>query len=83
LCGLIREHSLDPITVLSADDLETILQRAHKRGPPKSYGMDGEVYRKSLLKVKYYKLDKKKNSNIFKSLRSMFQVVQEEIPLDP
>jgi len=51
LCGLVRDNALDPVIVLSADDLETIVRRAHKRLPPRAYGMPEAKYREALLQV--------------------------------
>ena len=51
LCGLVRDNALDPVIVLSADDLETIVRRAHKRLPPRAYGTPDAKYREALLQV--------------------------------
>lgn len=48
---LIRQHKLDPISVLSADDLETIVRRAAKKLPPNAWGTPRGVYRTRLLQV--------------------------------
>lgn len=51
LCLLIRQHKLDPVSVLSADDLETIVRRAAKKLPPNAFGTPRDVYRKRLFQV--------------------------------
>ncbi len=48
---LIWQHHLDPISILSSDDLETIVKRAHKKLPAKPYGIKDVDYRPLLLKV--------------------------------
>nr|CAD7586942.1 unnamed protein product [Timema genevievae] len=40
---LIRRYKVDPISVLSTDDLETLVKRAGKRVPPNPYGTPAEV----------------------------------------
>lgn len=37
LCMLIRENMLESITILSTDDLETLVRRANRRLPPRPY----------------------------------------------
>lgn len=34
---LIRENMLEPLSILSTDDLETLVRRANKRLPPRPY----------------------------------------------
>lgn len=54
--GLLAwEHKLDPIPILTNDDLETIVKRACKKMPPRPYGTTEADYRPLLLKVR--KLD--------------------------
>ena len=56
LCILIRKHNVDPIAMLSADDLETIVRRADKKLPPNAFGTPRDVYRARLLQVQYTRL---------------------------
>lgn len=51
LCFLIRNNNIDPISILSTDDLEIVVRRANKRLPPRPYGMVDTFYRRELLKV--------------------------------
>jgi E3 Ubiquitin Ligase RBR C-terminal domain len=51
LCGLIRHHNLEPIDILTADDLETVVRRANKPRPPRPYGITEGIYRTFLLEV--------------------------------
>ncbi|XP_025833918.1 uncharacterized protein LOC108736579 isoform X3 [Agrilus planipennis] len=51
LCSLIKKNSLDPISILSADDLETVVRRAAKKLPPNAFGTPREVYRKRLAQI--------------------------------
>ncbi|XP_055299571.1 E3 ubiquitin-protein ligase lubel isoform X2 [Sitodiplosis mosellana] len=37
LCILIREHMLESISIMSTDDLETLVRRANRRLPPRPY----------------------------------------------
>lgn len=37
LCLLIRENMLESISILSTDDLETVVRRANRRLPPRPY----------------------------------------------
>uniref|UniRef100_A0A1Y1N3Q0 Uncharacterized protein n=1 Tax=Photinus pyralis TaxID=7054 RepID=A0A1Y1N3Q0_PHOPY len=48
---LIRQHKLETISMLSADDLETVVRRAAKRLPPNAWGTPREMYRKRLLQI--------------------------------
>lgn len=45
------QNHLDPISLLSNDDLETIIKRAHKKLPRRPYGTKDVDYRPLLLKV--------------------------------
>lgn len=47
---LVRKNNIDPIKILSTDDLETVVRRAAKT-PPTSFGIPRLIYRKSLLQV--------------------------------
>lgn len=51
LCGLIRKKHIDPIKMLTADDLETVVRRAAKKLPPNCFGTPRDIYRKRLLQV--------------------------------
>lgn len=53
LCSLIRRYKIDPIRILSADDLETVVRRAAKKLPPNAYGTPTEMYRFRLRQVLY------------------------------
>lgn len=48
---VIRKHSLDTLSILRADDLETLVRRASIRLPPRPYGTLDLIYRDHLLKV--------------------------------
>ena len=48
---LISQNHLDPVSVLSNDDLETIIKRAHKKVPSKPYGTKDADFRLKLLQV--------------------------------
>lgn len=61
LCGLVRDNALDPVIVLSSDDLETIVRRAHKRLPPRAYGMPDAKYREALLQVSFVRRARRKD----------------------
>lgn len=51
MCKLLRQHSVDPINILSTDDLETVVRRAAKKLPPNAYGTPRDMYRYRLLQV--------------------------------
>lgn len=51
LCGLIRSNNLETNSILTADDLETVVRRASKKLPPKPYGILEGIYRHALLEV--------------------------------
>lgn len=51
LCKLIRQRNVDTISMLNADDLETVVRRAAKKLPPNAFGTPREVYRKRLVQV--------------------------------
>jgi len=48
---LVWQNRLDPISILSNDDLETIIRREVKTLPPYQYGRSEIETRKKLLKV--------------------------------
>jgi E3 ubiquitin-protein ligase RNF31 len=48
---LIWQNHLDPISILSTDDLEVIIRRAYKKHPGRPYPTSDEDFRKRLLKV--------------------------------
>lgn len=52
LSFLVTHNSIDPINLLNADDLESIVRRANKRMPPRPYGMVDGIYREYLLQVR-------------------------------
>ncbi|XP_025833921.1 uncharacterized protein LOC108736579 isoform X6 [Agrilus planipennis] len=56
LCSLIKKNSLDPISILSADDLETVVRRAAKKLPPNAFGTPREVYRKRLAQAALHRV---------------------------
>jgi len=82
---LIWQNHLDPISILSTDDLEVIIRRAYKKHPGRPYPTSDEDFRKRLLKV----WTNKCYINIFRLLKllshdapyNLFQVINEEIPL--
>ena len=51
LTKLIRKHKLDTLSILSSDDLETLVRRASIPLPPRPYGTLDFIYRDQLLKV--------------------------------
>lgn len=51
LSNLIWKHSLDTLSILSSDDLETLVRRASLCLPPRPYGTLDLIYRDHLLKV--------------------------------
>ncbi|XP_037912727.1 E3 ubiquitin-protein ligase lubel isoform X2 [Hermetia illucens] len=51
LIFLIIDNNIDPIEILSTDDLEIVIKRASKRIPPRPYGMVEGLYRRELLKI--------------------------------
>uniref|UniRef100_A0A182MZB1 Uncharacterized protein n=1 Tax=Anopheles dirus TaxID=7168 RepID=A0A182MZB1_9DIPT len=51
LSFLVTHNSIDPINLLNADDLESIVRRANKRMPPRPYGMVDGIYREYLLQI--------------------------------
>nr|XP_040231967.2 E3 ubiquitin-protein ligase lubel isoform X2 [Anopheles coluzzii] len=51
LSFLVTHNSIDPINLLNADDLESIVRRANKRMPPRPYGMVDGIYREYLLQL--------------------------------
>ncbi|XP_049279211.1 E3 ubiquitin-protein ligase lubel isoform X2 [Anopheles funestus] len=51
LSFLVTQNSIDPINILNADDLESIVRRANKRMPPRPYGMVDGIYREYLLQL--------------------------------
>uniref|UniRef100_A0A182PJP2 Uncharacterized protein n=1 Tax=Anopheles epiroticus TaxID=199890 RepID=A0A182PJP2_9DIPT len=52
LSFLVTHNNIDPINLLNADDLESIVRRANKRMPPRPYGMVDGIYREYLLQVR-------------------------------
>lgn len=58
LSRLIRQHSIDTLPLLSADDLETVIRREHRRLPPRPYGTPTSVYHEKLLKVFFFLLNR-------------------------
>lgn len=48
---LIRQKSLDPLPVLTEDDLETCVRRAGVQLPPNWYGREPHMYKMDLLEV--------------------------------
>ncbi|GLG99758.1 Potential E3 ubiquitin-protein ligase ariadne-1 [Gryllus bimaculatus] len=53
LSMMIWKHKLDPICILSNDDLETLVKRAHKRLPPNPYGTPEQVFRERPHYIEY------------------------------
>lgn len=53
LCKLIRQFNVDTISMLNADDLETVVRRAAKKLPPNAFGTPRDVYRKRLAQVEH------------------------------
>ncbi|XP_017774762.1 PREDICTED: uncharacterized protein LOC108561373 isoform X2 [Nicrophorus vespilloides] len=51
LCLLIRNNRIDPLPLLNADDLETVVRRAARKLPPNAYGTPREVYRQRLSQI--------------------------------
>uniref|UniRef100_A0A182Q3F7 Uncharacterized protein n=1 Tax=Anopheles farauti TaxID=69004 RepID=A0A182Q3F7_9DIPT len=51
LSFLVTHNSIDPIDLLNADDLESIVRRANKRMPPRPYGMVDGIYREYLHQI--------------------------------
>lgn len=51
LCSLIRKRNIDPISILTANDLETVVRRAAKKLPPNAYGTPAAMYKKRLSQV--------------------------------
>jgi len=51
LTKLIRKHKLDTLSILSSDDLETLVRRKSIPLPPRPYGTLDLIYRDHLLKV--------------------------------
>ncbi|KAL7037872.1 hypothetical protein ACKWTF_009385 [Chironomus riparius] len=58
LCFLIRQNRLETLSILKADDLETLVRRENRRMPPKPYGLLEGIYRTYLLEVRYKKIIK-------------------------
>lgn len=53
LSALVTHHSIDPLTILSADDLESLVRRANRRMPPRPQGLVDGIYRDYLAQVSY------------------------------
>lgn len=53
LCILIRKYNIETISILNADDLETVVRRAAKKLPPNCFGTPREMYRQRLKQVEY------------------------------
>lgn len=59
LCFLIRENMLEPISILSTDDLETVVRRANRRLPPRPYvfrqdpSICNTIFHNELIKVNH------------------------------
>ncbi|KAG5896884.1 hypothetical protein JTB14_033523 [Gonioctena quinquepunctata] len=51
LCQLIRKNKIDPIEMLNADDLETVVRRAAKKLPPNCFGTPRDMYRLRLKQI--------------------------------
>ena len=51
LGSLIRKNMLDPVSIMSADDLEVVVRRANLRMPFRAPGETPEEYRPKLLNV--------------------------------
>lgn len=59
LCFLIRENNIDPITILSTSDLETVIRRSKRRLPVRPYffrhdvhlNVSESIFHRELLKV--------------------------------
>lgn len=47
----MRRLALDTLSILTADDLETLVRRSDKRLPPNPYGTPPSAYRQALLQV--------------------------------
>ncbi|GJQ83843.1 hypothetical protein Trydic_g5700 [Trypoxylus dichotomus] len=53
LCILIRKNKVDPMSILTAEDLETVVRRAAKKLPPNAFGTPSFVYRERLHYIEY------------------------------
>lgn len=51
LTSLVISQRIDPLNILSADDLESIVRRANKRMPPRPFGLVDGIYRDYLAQV--------------------------------
>ncbi|XP_038107289.1 E3 ubiquitin-protein ligase lubel isoform X2 [Culex quinquefasciatus] len=51
LSALVTHHSIDPLTILSADDLESLVRRANRRMPPRPQGLVDGIYRDYLAQI--------------------------------
>lgn len=57
LCSLIRDKNLDPVTILSTHDLETVIKRANKRLPVRPFyfrhdeTLSDSIFHRELIKV--------------------------------
>ncbi|XP_062545752.1 E3 ubiquitin-protein ligase lubel isoform X2 [Armigeres subalbatus] len=51
LTFLVKSHGIDPLNVLNADDLESIVRRANKRMPPRPFGLVDGIYRDYLAQI--------------------------------
>lgn len=56
LCLLIRQSRLETLSILKADDLETVVRRENRRMPPKPYGILEGIYRRYLAEVRHAQL---------------------------
>ncbi|XP_065085092.1 E3 ubiquitin-protein ligase lubel isoform X5 [Ochlerotatus camptorhynchus] len=51
LTSLVVHHSIDPLHILNADDLESLVRRANKRMPPRPFGLVDGIYRDYLAQI--------------------------------
>lgn len=54
LCFLVRLNRLETLSILKADDLETLVRRENRRMPPKPYGILEGIYRHYLAEVNLF-----------------------------
>ena len=49
---LVRRYGVDPINILTADDLETLIRREARKMPPRPYGIIEGIFRTYLFQVR-------------------------------
>lgn len=52
LSRTVRGHGIDPLPLLSVEDLETVVRRAALRPPPRPYGSLDGLYKRGLTEVR-------------------------------